>query len=350
MAEPRARSIVGTLFRVASARLRFVAVFGVVFAVIGGWETIRTHWDRWTAGKSAEQVTSSDTDFFCPMDPGVLSDWPSKCPVCNMTLVRRKRGDAAPLPSGVVARMQFSPDRLWLGGIRTATVDYAPLARIVEIPGTVTTGGVEAEVFAGERSWLAVGQEAEVSSLIDPSRPPLKSRIHSIDGEIARLVEGSTGGVTLDSGAFSGWPGRRTRAPERSEPTVSRPGHGYVAPATQTGPPGGTNLQNRELPPSMGLGPGERVRIAVRCPIDRIEPFRSLPSIPPPLIKGEPRSLFVCMDHPDVIQDTPGRCPRDRSELMARPVRENQRSAGGARCIRPSPPNDRGQPVPTAAG
>jgi hypothetical protein len=31
------------------------------------------------------------------------------------------------------------------------------------------------------------------------------------------------------------------------------------------------------------------------------------------------------MDHPDVVRDAPGRCPRDQTELMARSLRPNQR-------------------------
>ena len=88
-------------FRIAATRLRFLYVFAVVFVVIGSWETIRTYWGRLTTAATSEPAISIDTEYFCPMDPGILSDWPSKCPVCNMTLVRRKRGEAVPLPEGV---------------------------------------------------------------------------------------------------------------------------------------------------------------------------------------------------------------------------------------------------------
>src|SRR5262245_14187483 len=143
--------------RVASTRLRFLAVFAVASLVVGGWETLRAHWDRLTSGPGADAAVSSDTEYFCPMDPGVLSDWPSRCPVCNMTLVCRARGDVARLPDGVVARMQLSPYRLWLGGIRTAAVEYTPLAKAIEAPGTVEAVGplrVVAQVFPDELRWL----------------------------------------------------------------------------------------------------------------------------------------------------------------------------------------------------
>ena len=64
--------------------------------VIWGWPHLRSAWDRWTTPKGAgDPVVSLDTEYFCPMCPGVVSDWPAKCPVCFMALVRRSRGDAA---------------------------------------------------------------------------------------------------------------------------------------------------------------------------------------------------------------------------------------------------------------
>ena len=63
---------------------------------------------------SGQMTVSNDTEFFCSMDPGVVSEWPAVCPVCNMDLVRRKKGEAVVLPEGVVARMQFSPYRIQL--------------------------------------------------------------------------------------------------------------------------------------------------------------------------------------------------------------------------------------------
>lgn len=150
--------------RAATARLRFVAVFAAVALVVGGWETLRTYWARLTApAASAPTAASSATEYFCPMDPGVLSDWPSKCPVCNMALILRARGEAVPLPSGVMSRMQLTPERLLLGGVESAVVDYAPLARELELPGVVTAPStVEVELYDRERGWLAVGQAATV--------------------------------------------------------------------------------------------------------------------------------------------------------------------------------------------
>ena len=72
------------------------------------------------------------------MDPGVISDWPSKCGVCNMALVRRKRGEAVSLPDGVVARMQLSPNRIQLAGHSDGARVIPPLEREYECAGLVT--------------------------------------------------------------------------------------------------------------------------------------------------------------------------------------------------------------------
>jgi hypothetical protein len=276
---PRVRGMRGAL-RVVGARLRFLVVFAAVFAVIGGWETIRAYWSRLVNGPTREAAISSDTEYFCPMDPGVISDWPSKCPVCNMTLVRRKRGETAALPEGVMARMQITPYRLWLGGIRTATADYAPLARTFELPGMVADdqsgrARVEAEVFARELPWIAPGQTVEVVPMDEDGRPPTPGHIRELPRSVAA---GAVGKVVV---ALDG----------KADP----------------------------------LRPGEPVRVRVACPVERIDPFRDQPTVPPRLAPGEPRRLFACMEHADVVRDAAGRCPRDGLELMAHPLRDDQR-------------------------
>src|SRR5215470_5076641 len=102
-------------------RLRFLLLLAAVLFLAAYWPVLRNHWDRLTrSAVSPETPISLDTEYWCPMCPGVLSDWPSKCPVCNMALVRRKKGEAVPLPDGVVARMQLSPYRIQLAGVRTS--------------------------------------------------------------------------------------------------------------------------------------------------------------------------------------------------------------------------------------
>ncbi len=109
--------------RILEVRFRFVVVLVAAFLVVGRWETWRNYWERWTrpliGGIARGGAVSTDTEFFCPMCPGVLSDWPVICPVCHMDLVVRKRGEATVLPDGVLARMQLAPYRIQLAGIQT---------------------------------------------------------------------------------------------------------------------------------------------------------------------------------------------------------------------------------------
>jgi hypothetical protein len=117
--------------QVVRVRLRFVIITVVCGIIVGQWPTLRAVWDRWNWGRShqhAQGTVSSDQEYFCPMDPGIVNAWPMICPICNMDLVPRKRMDAQMLPEGVVARMQFSPYRIQLAGIKTTLIAARPLS------------------------------------------------------------------------------------------------------------------------------------------------------------------------------------------------------------------------------
>lgn len=107
-------------------RLRFVFALLALAAIMVAWPWFRGGWDRvaslWHGHRHGESV-SGNTEFFCPMDPGVTSNWPAICPICNMDLIPRDKSDCVLLPEGVVARMQFSPYRIKLAGITTAAVE-----------------------------------------------------------------------------------------------------------------------------------------------------------------------------------------------------------------------------------
>lgn len=112
--------------RGVEVRLRFFVLLGGLAAIMAGWPWLRSSWDRfsslWQRHDHSASV-SGDIEFFCPMDPGVISSWPAICPVCNMDLITRKKSDAVILPEGVIARMQLSPYRIQLAGIRTFPVE-----------------------------------------------------------------------------------------------------------------------------------------------------------------------------------------------------------------------------------
>lgn len=189
--------------RVVQVRLRFVAVLLVAFLVVGLWGSLRNYCDtllHWIAGAHpVQRSVSTDTEYYCPMDPGVVSDWPAICPVCNMDLVRRKKGEALLLPEGVVARMQFSPYRIQAAGIKTSPVSRRALAReivlggrIVAVPGLSEHDSddsalrhsedvrflLECEAFARDLPFLSAGRPAEVSSdeLPAPARGTIVDR------------------------------------------------------------------------------------------------------------------------------------------------------------------------------
>jgi hypothetical protein len=279
------RALAGLVVRAVQVRLRFIAVLAIALLVVGQWDALRNRWaqlGRALRGEStALAPVSNDTEYFCPMDPGVVSDWPGKCGVCNMTLVRRRKGDATPLPSGVVARMQVSPYRLQLAGVRTSPVGYQALSREARLEGTVVAG-------AGGSSWditiddsghdstsIARGQAVELDVIENSGRTILAGRVAS---EVERMSDvGARLTVHLDD------PARTLRA-------------------------------------------GAVVTLRVRRPIAEIEPFRSLPSGPPPGGPGQPREFHTCPDHAEVVALTPGRCPVDgKSALESVALRADQR-------------------------
>jgi Cu(I)/Ag(I) efflux system membrane fusion protein len=181
--------------RVLLVRLRFFLVLAAVLLLVGYWHVLRSYWERLTRSPAiVPGAISRDTEYWCPMCPGVVSDWPSKCPVCNMALVRRKKGEATPLPDGVLARMQFSPYQVQLAGIRTAEVEYRSLRREVVLVGAVdrvgsaSTVSVPAEVFASDLPFVSEGQRIEADADSLPGHPHFQGKIARIEGCKVRMA------------------------------------------------------------------------------------------------------------------------------------------------------------------
>jgi hypothetical protein len=286
-----ARPVVGpgwgrvrSALKLIQVRLRIPAVLAIAAVVVGRWDVIRNYWDRLIRPVASERIAlravSTDTEYFCPMDPGVVSDWPSKCGICNMALVRRKRGEAIALPDGVVSRMQLSPYRIQLAGIRTAPAAFRPLRREVESSGVVTrdehVATVLAEISARQAPWVAVGLAAEVTCPDLPGRDPLAGRVRT-------LVRETAGGCEFLR----------------------------------------TTIGIGDPPPELRAGMIAIVRISI--PMAALEPFRSLPVDPPPFKPGEPRRIYVCPAHPDAVALESGRCPLDQVERELRPLGDHQR-------------------------
>jgi hypothetical protein len=266
-------------------RLRFVGIFVLIFLLVAKWDAISTHADRlvrWLQPTARrQQAVSSDTEYFCPMCPGVLSEWPAKCPVCNMPLVRRAKGEATLLPSGVLARMQLSPYRLQLAGVQTSEVGYRPLTYEVLAPGRRSTGGGVAgdeaaaaadrfEAPLGPRDQALVRPGAAVEVLF-PEREPLPASVESVTADAAGLARMVVRGNRL------------------------------------------------------GAAGEETATLRVRVPVAEIEPFRAQPRGVPPLAPGETRRAYYCPKHPDAPHAKAGVCPRDSLPLVPRELAPHER-------------------------
>jgi hypothetical protein len=266
--------------RVVWMRLRFVLAVGGLFAVIALWNQFGVLWDRaavWLSGDPlTERGVSPDTEYFCPMCPGVLAAWPEKCPVCKMPLVRRTKGSSQLLPEGVTARMQISPYRLQLAGIKTSPVGYLPLTHEFRTRGTAQTSAlVAAPISPWDVPFAAAGTAVELRAPWLPAGMSLAGTIESVGGS------------------------DRVNGPRELRIRIS------------DGPP--------------SLVAGASVDVIAQVPLASVEPYRSQPRNPPPLSAGAPRSYFVCPDHPAWIRTRGGKCPFDDRPLEERPLRDDQR-------------------------
>src|SRR3954466_13030547 len=102
-----------TIVQITLARLRFLAVFLVAALVVGYWDDIKNHIDKWTrpadAPDSLVSAAAREIEYYCPMHPEVIRGEPGACPRCGMPLVKRKKGQAVTLPADVTARVQLTP-------------------------------------------------------------------------------------------------------------------------------------------------------------------------------------------------------------------------------------------------
>ena len=155
-------------------RLRFLIVVVMAAVLVSQWTLLRSVWERswWQlGGRPAAGAVSAGHEYFCPMDPGVLSTWPAICPICNMDLVPRRKMDAQLLPEGVVARMQLSPYRIQLAGIRTSVVEPRALHYELTFSGrlqsdeTTTAPGFEVSLGQSDAMGFAETRLAEVRLL-----------------------------------------------------------------------------------------------------------------------------------------------------------------------------------------
>jgi Cu(I)/Ag(I) efflux system membrane fusion protein len=126
-------------------RVRFFAILAGVGLFIGYWDTVKSHWDRWTHPRAtANRELPPGEEFYCSMDPQVIrttyepnGDVPG-CPICGMPLTIRAKGQKEELPAGITGRVRLSPERVQMAGIKTVAVGYRPMARQTRTVGYVT--------------------------------------------------------------------------------------------------------------------------------------------------------------------------------------------------------------------
>ena len=126
-------------------RVRFIAILAAVGVFIGYWDTVMNYWDKWThpSARHTNELAAGQ-EFYCPMDPQVIrstyepnGDVP-KCPICGMPLSIRQKGETAALPEGVTGRVQLSPERIQLAGIKTMAVSHRPALKQIKTVGYIT--------------------------------------------------------------------------------------------------------------------------------------------------------------------------------------------------------------------
>jgi Cu(I)/Ag(I) efflux system membrane fusion protein len=127
--------------KVIWARLRFFLILAAIGLVVGYWDTLSGYYEKWTRPLRGQvEAAASDTEYYCPMHPFIVRDnRKEKCPICHMDLAKRKKGsgETEPLPPGTVSRVQLSPYRVVLAGVRTTEVQYRPLSKEMTTFGSV---------------------------------------------------------------------------------------------------------------------------------------------------------------------------------------------------------------------
>ena len=133
--------------KVVEVRMRFVAVLVISGALIGYWDVIKNHYDKYTrpAGAVAAAAAKATVEYFCPMHTFIVRDHFGKCPICGMDLVKRKKGEKEDLPAGVVARVQVSPLQIAEAGVKTEEV----AARVSDARNAGNRAGGTERVGAG---------------------------------------------------------------------------------------------------------------------------------------------------------------------------------------------------------
>jgi hypothetical protein len=105
------------------------------------WDDLVAQHEKWARPAAGADAGDPNHEYFCPMHPTAVRDSKKdKCPICFMPLSKRKKGEVGGgevLPAGTVSRVQLTPYRITLAGVRRAAVEYHTLTREITTAGTV---------------------------------------------------------------------------------------------------------------------------------------------------------------------------------------------------------------------
>src|SRR5688572_19609479 len=90
-----------------------------------------------SCNKSGQHAEHADT-YTCPMQPTVISNRPSTCPVCGMDVVRKARAGEEVEITEDLSKLLKSPNEAVIASIKTIKGEYKSMPVSTEAQGVVT--------------------------------------------------------------------------------------------------------------------------------------------------------------------------------------------------------------------
>jgi membrane fusion protein, copper/silver efflux system len=134
------RRRLGMILKVVELRARFIVLLAATGLVFASWDTLVNHVEKLSRPRGGRHLSSSSqagVESFCPMHPSVVREQSGQCPICGMTLARRKRAGSEILSPGVLSRVRLAPGQIAQAGIRTVAVGFAPAIDRITTVGLV---------------------------------------------------------------------------------------------------------------------------------------------------------------------------------------------------------------------
>ena len=299
------------------------------------------------------------------MDPGVISVWPAICPICNMDLVPRKKMEAVMLPEGVISRMQLSPYRIQLAGIRTSVIEPRSLKFERRFSGVIRKAedgsiGFDDDLAESDRLLFLARQSAEVRT--QDLSPPVAATACVVDNSTSprlRVALNESRALPIGTVVMAnvclnfGDGGDQLAVPESA--VVDRGRERLVYVETMPGQFDGVAVElsrrcGSYYPVLHGLKPGQRVASAGAFLIDA--ETRLNPSLATGYF-GASQSGSTASPSPPAALTAPAKAPLTKSSPSKKTLsREDQALADQQRIcpVTELPLNSMGGPVPAIVG